>query len=549
MLRRAGAIALLAGCASCGSHAASSAPQSDAGPVDGASGDASAEIQTRVTQTLGDLAGFGNKHAGTDSGVQAGNYLLTRWQQAGLVDVRFETFSFPAFDVSSSNLAVTIAGASVPMAHEVFAYSGAGHADADVVFVGTGHPADYAGKTVAGKIVMVQRDPYFHRQSQFELVAQNGGVAMLYLSTSPNDLIQVGTVSEPEDGLGVIPSVTVGADDGQKMIDALNGGQTVHATIDVSASINPAQGRNVIGRLPGTDPGGAYFVVGAHYDTWFTGSVDNGTGIAATLAVAEDLAARGGRRLGIVFVAYDGEELGLFGGYDYLRKHVVVGNEPMLGFFNFEMPANDDDAVKAIAHTTGSPIDGALTDSGLRSVYALYAGLEAVPPLFGGIIPTDIQGMYWYGLQGMTTACDSPYYHTVQDTLDKVDTGMLAGAVVRFEAALDELDGSPPASFAAHDPHVWQPAVTTTNDAAGNLVVNVTAKDATGATQGNAAVSAWVDVDDFTRASLKSATADANGNASFTFSPSDLVKGAGSRWLHVTAGQTYPLAEVIRALP
>jgi hypothetical protein len=529
------------------SHASSSPanpPAADAGDA----GDPAAAVQVRVTQTLGDLAAFGSKHAGTDPGRQAGDYLTGRWQQAGLADVHTESFSFPAFQVSSSNLAVVVDGASVSMGHEVFAYSGAGHADADVVFVGKGHATDYAGKSTTGKIVLLQRDPYFHRQAQFQLVAQHGGVAMLYVSTSPSNLIQIGTVSEPEDGLGAIPAVTVGADDGQKMIDALTAGQTVHATIDVAASVSPAQGRNVIGKLSGSDPSSAYLLVGAHYDTWYQGSVDNGTGIATTLAIAEDFARAGGRKLGVVFVAYDGEELGLFGGYDYLRKHVVVGNGPMLGWVNFEMPANDDDGVKALAHTNGGPIDGALGDNNLRQVYGLYAGMEAVPPLFGGIIPTDIQGMYWYGLQGMTTACDSPYYHTNQDTPDKVDTKMLASAVLHFEAALDELDNSTPASYEVHDPTLWKPDVTATKDAGGNLVVSVVAKDATGAPQAVAAIAAWVDVDDFTRASLQTAKGDANGAASFSFTAADLAKGQGSRWLHVTAGQTYPLAEVIRSL-
>ena len=60
--------------------------------------------------------------------------------------------------------------------------------------------------------------------------------------------------------------------------------------------------------------------MGGHYDTWYTGAVDNTTGVAATLEIAESLALRGPRRYGVVFVAYDGEELGLFGGYARISR-------------------------------------------------------------------------------------------------------------------------------------------------------------------------------------------------------------------------------------
>jgi hypothetical protein len=266
------------------------------------------------------------------------------------------------------------------------------------------------------------------------------------------------------------------------------------------------------------------------------------------LRMAEDLATRGPRRLSIVFVAYDAEELGLFGGYDYLRKHVVIGNEPMLAFMNFEIPSNAHDGATATAKTSG-PIAKVIEETEVPVLYALNAGLDAVAPLFGGLIPTDIQGMYWYGLQGLSTACESPYYHTTADTPDKLDTGFLAQVTIAFEGLVAAVDSQPLASFAVRDPKLWRAAVRMEPDAAsGGLGVEVAVADDGGAPQAGARVAVWLDVDDFSRAHRVSVTADSDGRARVVIPSGALAVGEGGRFVHVTAGRAFPLVEWIGAV-
>ncbi len=502
-------------------------------------------VGRRVSATLADLAAMGPKRAGTPQDRVAGAYVRRRFERLGLARVHDEEFHFPRFELGASSLAVSIDGAGRAMGHQVFYYSGAGHVDADIVDVGVGREANYAGKNVAGKIVLVTRDPFFHRISQAKLVAAHGGAAMLYVSASPNNLVQVGTVAAAEDGLGPVPTVTVGADDGKAIIDALAAGKTAHAVVDVSASIGDGVGRNVIGELPGTDPSGAYLVVGAHYDTWYAGSTDNGTGVASLLEQAEALARGPRRRLGVVFVGYDAEEVGLFGGYDYLRKHVIHRNEPMLAFVNLEMPGAgpaDPKQIRVVAQTVGGPIDGAQTTAGLHALYTTTFDMETVPKLFGGLVPTDIQGMYWSGLQGTTTYCATDYYHTTEDTPDKIDIGFLANATMGLERTLDELDKAPIASFQVHDPSVWAPDFQANLSGPGDASVQVVVKDAAGTVQPGATVTVWVDTHDFTRAFKSVVVADAAGAATVTIPRSRLDHRA---WLHVTTGKAYPLSERI----
>ena len=174
--------------------------------------------------------------------------------------------------------------------------------------------------------------------------------------------------------------------------------------------------------------------------------------------------------------------------------------------------------------------------------------MELVPAMFGGVIPTDIQGMYWSGLQGMSTACDSAYYHTQEDTVDKLDLVFLSEVAIAFGQSLEALDESAPDSFEVHDTSLWKLEVTTEQVSAG-LSVDLLATDASGTPQPNARVRASLVVDDFTRAHLEETQCDDNGTAQLTIPTAALSQGSSGRWLHLMAGKDYPLVEHIVALP
>jgi hypothetical protein len=76
---------------------------------------------------------------------------------------------------------------------------------------------------------------------------------------------------------------------------------------------------NVIGRLHGSDPTRPAIVISAHYDhlgvvggVVYPGADDNASGVAAMLAVARAMKARGSRH-SLIFAAFDAEEQGLRG--------------------------------------------------------------------------------------------------------------------------------------------------------------------------------------------------------------------------------------------
>lgn len=480
-----------------------------------------------VERTVRDLAALGEKRVATPGGAAAVTYMRARLAAAGLDEVNVERFHVPRHEVRAASMTVTVDGAPRTLGFEVLEGSGAGKVDAEIVFAGGAEPGDLAGLALDGKIALVERRTAFHRSSQYRAVEARGALAMLYVSDAPDNLRQVGTVRLSFETTGSIPALSIGADDGA----ALHRG--ARAAIDVDAGFVDGEGANVLGVLHGREPG--HIVVGAHFDTWFTGSCDNGGGAAALVALAERRARGEPPRHDLVFAAYDGEEVSLYGGYHYLAHH----REGLLAALNFEIPSAKDATVSGLGHSGHAALADALAAAGLRGVYSFFVDLDVLPRISGGVIPTDIQGLYRDGVATASTASTFAYYHTAQDTPDKVDFELLASSVDAFEQVLDALDAAPAAALTARDPALWNLAVELIGDR-----VNVTVTDSSGAPQGNAFVEAELLHDDFLFDAALDATTATDGRASLT-----LPAGGPGRRMLLRAGDLYPRVERFVALP
>lgn len=121
-----------------------------------------------------------------------------------------------------------------------------------------------------------------------------------------------------------------------------------------AADVGGSVGRNVIGVLPGRDPvlRNESIIIGAHYDHLggggygaldapdstgkvHNGADDNASGAAALIHIAETLAAAPPART-VIFIAFSGEELGLFGSAYYV-KHPVYPLANTLAMINLDM--------------------------------------------------------------------------------------------------------------------------------------------------------------------------------------------------------------------
>jgi aminopeptidase YwaD len=386
---------------------------------------------------------LGPKPPGSRAGRSMADHIAERFRAAGL-ETTFEDFHVPVFVVTRTSIRVVGAKArSVP--GETFAYGGTGRVEADVIDVGVGRANDYAGKDASGKIVMVRRDEAFHRSSQLTEVLAHGGVAMLYVSGSPDNLIQTGSVRFAQTPPATIPTVTVGSDDGASLRADLEAGG-LRLAIEVDAQRQDGHARNVIGVRRGTTRPDHVVVVGGHYDNWHMGAIDNCTAIGSMLSVAnavKDVPLD----YTVLFGAWDAEEIGLVGSYNWVMRHPDVVRRVVVNE-NLEMTAANDGAL-SLRFGTSSPTMNATANSAAAAngYNAAPVPAASVRQISGGIIPTDLQPFYSAGVQGFSTFTSTPYYHTRQDLPDRVDALPLDRVTNYLRDVLLALQTVPPESL------------------------------------------------------------------------------------------------------
>ncbi len=137
-------------------------------------------------------------------------------------------------------------------------------------------------------------------------------------------------------------------DEERKPLSADLTGLTLRLKMGVTPNRIPA--RNVVGLLPGDGSTDETLVVGAHYDhlgtrpapssggdpVIYNGADDNASGTAGVLELARVLAANGGLRRNILFIAFSAEELGLLGSTHWV-ENPAVPLEHVKAMFNFDM--------------------------------------------------------------------------------------------------------------------------------------------------------------------------------------------------------------------
>jgi Iap family predicted aminopeptidase len=297
-------------------------------------------------ETIRALSALGQKRVGTPACSQAGDWLAAKFRKIGLENVHFEPFRLPLQIVTGSTLALEVDGAARPFSHLALVGSGVGDVQAAPVWVNHAKPEDLRGKDLTHKIAVVRRDPNYDRAQQLFNVANARAAAMLYISDAPRGQIQVGSVLRTFEPTTRIPAVSISRNDGDAVEALIRQGRVRQVHMAVAATVSPlsrpAIGRNVVGTIPGVDPR-HQIIFGAHYDTHLYGAVDNESGVAVLVGLAQQLVEfyrSSGRRPAytLVFVGYDGEEIALYGGYSYLRHHYFMAHEAILAAINFEMP-------------------------------------------------------------------------------------------------------------------------------------------------------------------------------------------------------------------
>jgi hypothetical protein len=174
-------------------------------------------------------------------------------------------------------------------------------------------------------------------------------------------------------------------------------------------------GVNVVATKPGTVSPGQIYIIGGHYDSVSNpGADDNASGVAAVLETARILSQYPSDTT-IRFIAFDLEELGLYGSKAYTTAHQ---NDDIRGMISLDMVCYDPDTNHALIYgrTASNPIKTALANA-----LAEYSGGLTVT--VGGQLdqsdhaPFEARG--WQAcllIEGAVWA--NPYYHTQNDNYD-----------------------------------------------------------------------------------------------------------------------------------
>jgi hypothetical protein len=316
---------------------------------------------------------------------------------------------------------------------------------AEVVDVGLGRAVDYAGKDVAGKIVLVNwafGDWWVNRHGH-QATLEGAAAVIFYTGRTA----QGAFYNVRDDGLlgfdgtydaSWVPFVFVTRNAANDLLDRVEAGPTtvtLTSLVELTRAEDGGVGHNVIGKIPGSGNADELIIFTGHHDAWFRGAADDATAIAAMLAIAKAVRDTGYRpRHTLVFLASTSEEYGYTDAY----------YEWLIGCW-YAVTRSDTNWPRKAALTldfellgTGDPGERLLirTHSELLAFAEEKLTADATRTPFG----TLIQNTVWANADHFTlTAAGIPglyfntvgtqyltrNYHTNHDTVDKIDFGYL----------------------------------------------------------------------------------------------------------------------------
>lgn len=278
--------------------------------------------------------------------------------------------------------------------------------------------------------------------------ARKGAVAIAIRSVgTDSDRLPHTGMMRYEDGIAKIPAAALSVPDADLLANMLKRGKPVKIELNIDAGFTGSKTEySVIGEITGREKPDEVVVIGGHLDSWDlgTGAIDDGAGVAITMAAGELIGKlKRAPKRSVRVIAFANEEQGLLGGKAYaeamkseVAKHQIGAESDFGAGRIYALQAGVDAATWPVIETIG----GVLAPLGI-----------AIDKVGGGpgpdIGPMAASGMPWAELaQDGTDYFD--YHHTANDTLDKInardlDQQVAAYAVLAYLAAETDVDFGP----------------------------------------------------------------------------------------------------------
>ena len=234
-----------------------------------------------------------------------------------------------------------------------------------------------------------------------------------------------------EEGTAKIPAAALSNPDADQLVRILKRNTKVSIKLTLGAHAGPDfTSHNVIGEFTGDSAPEEYVIMGGHLDSWDlgTGAVDDGAGVALTMAAAKLINQQKIKhRRTIRVVLWANEEQGLLGARAYADAHKkdikqhIIGAESDFGagkIYSFSSLVTDKDM----------PFIAQMAE--MFKPLGIERGNNKAGP------GPDLIPLYANGMSVFRLAQDGTDYfdlhHTADDTLDKVDPEALAQNVAAY---------------------------------------------------------------------------------------------------------------------
>ncbi len=208
---------------------------------------------------------------------------------------------------------------------------------------------------------------------------------------------------------------------------------------------------NIIGILPGKSLAGETVMISAHYDhlppagsvkDFFNGANDNASGIAALILLARHYALQNNNERTLVFCAFAGEELGLIGSRDLVKK---MNTKNMVAMINMDMVgiSKYNNSGFLLTGTYKSRLSSVFKKNLEGHNFKMYADTDTERNLYGRSdnYPFSLAGVPAHTI--MTADDESKCYHQPCDEHKNIDMENIALTVdAIITAASTLIDGT-----------------------------------------------------------------------------------------------------------
>lgn len=327
--------------------------------------------------------------------------------------------------------------------------------EGELIYLGSGSYEDYEGKDVCGKIVLTDMNWSPGRPEKARIAWEKGAKALIIMNwgVSDSDLIQMGAVKTqwgnptPDTVKDIVrlTVISISRKDGESLA-ALCQKQETRVWLSAEATREWITADQPVGRLRGGKSRGRYVLIGSHVDAWGKSAICNASGNALNLELARIFAAhREELENDIVFAFWDGHEIAEGGGSTwYCDNYWPDMTENCIGYLNIDN--------LAIRGTTIPGVEGQPEMKRILMDAILYVWNEegqwheafkggGDSSFFGiGVPYTSFATEYTEELlKELNYAFYSPWLHTPDDTVDKIDPVLLEKHVEYFLYVAEKL--------------------------------------------------------------------------------------------------------------